>query len=269
MADRWSWASGRRADRGDQRAGAGVKYFVANAATPPARGAGRGVPLGDGRAQFQGAGSAPGAIQQGQGSVVLRLAQVQPGEVGEVGGGGLAHGGPPHRPSSAWHRNTWAGVSSLQTVPMVERTRPAGAGGPPPGGGDPAPLTAQALPGDGGSCVWPAILTAGALSLASLTLLALAAAGLARSLPPWRSRAVARAPFWGAPRRWELPCWPCWRRRWPRLPCGPALVLCGEFADFEEALYHSAVNFTTLGYGDIVCRRAGACWGRWRRSTAA
>ena len=28
--------------------------------------------------------------------------------------------------------------------------------------------------------------------------------------------------------------------------------LCGEFAEFEGAYYHSAVNFATLGYGDIV-----------------
>jgi hypothetical protein len=27
---------------------------------------------------------------------------------------------------------------------------------------------------------------------------------------------------------------------------------CGEFADFPAAFYHSAVNFTTLGYGDVV-----------------
>jgi hypothetical protein len=30
------------------------------------------------------------------------------------------------------------------------------------------------------------------------------------------------------------------------------LMACGEFGDFQTALYHSAVNFTTLGYGDIV-----------------
>jgi hypothetical protein len=29
-------------------------------------------------------------------------------------------------------------------------------------------------------------------------------------------------------------------------------VLCGEFHDFPVAFYHSAVNFTTLGYGDVV-----------------
>jgi hypothetical protein len=32
-----------------------------------------------------------------------------------------------------------------------------------------------------------------------------------------------------------------------------------EFEDFEEALYLSAVNFRTLGYGDIVLSR------RWLR----
>ncbi|PVY81028.1 ion channel [Cupriavidus alkaliphilus] len=29
-------------------------------------------------------------------------------------------------------------------------------------------------------------------------------------------------------------------------------MLLGEFADFTTALYHSGVNFATLGYGDIV-----------------
>ena len=33
-----------------------------------------------------------------------------------------------------------------------------------------------------------------------------------------------------------------------------ALLFCmlGEFSEFSEAVYHSAVNFATLGYGDIV-----------------
>ncbi|SER73830.1 Ion channel [Azotobacter beijerinckii] len=35
-------------------------------------------------------------------------------------------------------------------------------------------------------------------------------------------------------------------------------VLVGEFADFSTALYHSGVNFATLGYGDIVMSE------RWR-----
>jgi hypothetical protein len=30
------------------------------------------------------------------------------------------------------------------------------------------------------------------------------------------------------------------------------LRLCGEFTRFAEAFYHSAVNYTSLGYGDIV-----------------
>ncbi len=29
-------------------------------------------------------------------------------------------------------------------------------------------------------------------------------------------------------------------------------VLCGEFPYFGTAYYHSAVNYTTLGYGDVV-----------------
>ena len=29
-------------------------------------------------------------------------------------------------------------------------------------------------------------------------------------------------------------------------------VICGEFADFRTAYYHSAVNYTSLGYGDLI-----------------
>ncbi len=29
-------------------------------------------------------------------------------------------------------------------------------------------------------------------------------------------------------------------------------LVCGEFQDFGIAYYHSAVNYTTLGYGDII-----------------
>jgi hypothetical protein len=29
-------------------------------------------------------------------------------------------------------------------------------------------------------------------------------------------------------------------------------ILCGEFSDFATAFYHSAVNYTSLGYGDII-----------------
>ena len=30
------------------------------------------------------------------------------------------------------------------------------------------------------------------------------------------------------------------------------LMLCGEFQEFGIAYYHSAVNYTTLGYGDLL-----------------
>ena len=29
-------------------------------------------------------------------------------------------------------------------------------------------------------------------------------------------------------------------------------VICGEFSEFGVAYYHSAVNYTTLGYGDLI-----------------
>jgi hypothetical protein len=29
-------------------------------------------------------------------------------------------------------------------------------------------------------------------------------------------------------------------------------VICGEFSDFATAYYHSAVNYTSLGYGDMI-----------------
>jgi ion channel len=34
---------------------------------------------------------------------------------------------------------------------------------------------------------------------------------------------------------------------WARL-----FVICGEFREFGTAYYHSAVNYTTLGYGDLI-----------------
>ena len=43
-----------------------------------------------------------------------------------------------------------------------------------------------------------------------------------------------------------------------RLAVVMVLMLLGEFSDFSTAVYHSAVNFVTLGYGDIVMSE------RWR-----
>ena len=31
-----------------------------------------------------------------------------------------------------------------------------------------------------------------------------------------------------------------------------SVLLCGEFPEFGTAYYHSAVNYTTLGYGDVI-----------------
>lgn len=36
---------------------------------------------------------------------------------------------------------------------------------------------------------------------------------------------------------------------------GVLFVQLGEFAEYYEAIYHSCVNFTSLGYGDVVMRK--------------
>jgi hypothetical protein len=33
---------------------------------------------------------------------------------------------------------------------------------------------------------------------------------------------------------------------------GVLFIICGEFSDFGAAFYHSAVNYTSLGYGDVI-----------------
>ena len=107
--------------------------------------------------------------------------------------------------------------------------------------------------------MWPAILFACGLSLANLTLLALAAAGLIRFLLPLTSRAGSRAPFWGGASVLGAALLALMISTLAQIALwAGAFLLCGEFADFEDAFYHSAVNFTTLGYGDIVMSR------RWR-----
>jgi hypothetical protein len=45
------------------------------------------------------------------------------------------------------------------------------------------------------------------------------------------------------------------------------LVLCGEFQELGSAYYHPAVNYATLGYGDVLMTPRGVCWVRWRRRT--
>jgi hypothetical protein len=37
---------------------------------------------------------------------------------------------------------------------------------------------------------------------------------------------------------------------------GSLFLALGEFTEFYEAVYHSAVNFASLGYGDIVMSKS-------------
>ena len=45
-------------------------------------------------------------------------------------------------------------------------------------------------------------------------------------------------------------------------------VLCGEFHSFAIAFFHSAVNYTTLGYGDLIMTPSWELLGRWKQPTA-
>jgi Ion channel len=49
---------------------------------------------------------------------------------------------------------------------------------------------------------------------------------------------------------------------------GMLFVVLGEFSDVYEAIYHSAVNFASLGYGDIVMSKAWKLLGPLEASAA-
>jgi hypothetical protein len=104
--------------------------------------------------------------------------------------------------------------------------------------------------------MWPEIFSAAALSLTNLMLSALAAAGLVRILPRLANRALARAPFWGGTAVLGIALLALLLTALAQIAVwATAFVLCGEFADFETGFYHSSVNFTTLGYGDVIMSR--------------
>ena len=49
---------------------------------------------------------------------------------------------------------------------------------------------------------------------------------------------------------------------------GVLSVRLGEFMELYETAYHSAVNFASLCFGDIVMRKQWNCSVRWKPSTA-
>jgi len=42
-------------------------------------------------------------------------------------------------------------------------------------------------------------------------------------------------------------------------------MIGGQFQEFGAAYYHSAVNYSTLGYGDVIMRFHGSCWAHSRQ----
>jgi hypothetical protein len=95
----------------------------------------------------------------------------------------------------------------------------------------------------------PAILLATALLLACFAVQALAAAGLVRVIPVLRRRAGPAAPFRGNAAALAVTVLALHVAGLTQITLwGGAFWLCGEFADFEAAFYHSADNFTSLGH---------------------
>jgi len=77
-----------------------------------------------------------------------------------------------------------------------------------------------------------------------------------RFLLPAVGRVAVRAPFWGASAVLGTVLTALLATALTQIALSAAaFLLCGEFVDFEAVFYHSAVNFTTLGYGDIVISR--------------
>jgi hypothetical protein len=101
--------------------------------------------------------------------------------------------------------------------------------------------------------MWVA-LGVGALTLAlGMAVQSLATALVLRTVIGMAHRGYAGARFWSAIAILEVTAVVLFGALLVQVALWAGVfVLCGEFGDYEAAFYHSAVNYTTLGYGDIV-----------------
>lgn len=103
------------------------------------------------------------------------------------------------------------------------------------------------------------LLVAAPVMLACLVLQALAVAVCLRRYARFRNDWQGREPLWVDVAMLSAIMLVTLLGNFAQVTIWAALfMLLGEFADFGKALYHSAVNFSTLGYGDIVMSE------RWR-----
>ena len=99
----------------------------------------------------------------------------------------------------------------------------------------------------------PVILLAAAVFAVNLSVQALAISGLLHLATPAVRRLVARHDFWGRAVALEVTILVLLMTILVQVGTWAVVFLwLEEFPDYQTAFYHSAVNFTTLGYGDLV-----------------
>jgi hypothetical protein len=101
--------------------------------------------------------------------------------------------------------------------------------------------------------ILPAVFLASAVFAVNLTVQALSATTLVRVVMPWSHRLAQRWAFWGRIAALEITLLLLLVTILLQIGVWAGVFLyLGQFADYQTAFYHSAVNFTTLGYGDLV-----------------
>jgi len=99
----------------------------------------------------------------------------------------------------------------------------------------------------------PAILLAAVVFAVNLSVQALAISGLLHLAGPAVRRLIARHDFWGRAVALEMTILVLLMTMLVQIGTWAVVFLwLGEFPDYQTSFYHSAVNFTTLGYGDLV-----------------
>jgi len=104
--------------------------------------------------------------------------------------------------------------------------------------------------------ILPAILLAIVVFAFNLSIQALAAAALVRLVFPWGASVIRRRQFLGRVALLEATMLVLLLTILLQVGVWAAVfVYLNQFPDFQTAFYHSGVNFTTLGYGDLVMSR--------------
>lgn len=107
--------------------------------------------------------------------------------------------------------------------------------------------------------IWSNTVAAAAVFLITLTIQGLVSVALLRGISQIAVKVMPKLPFWGGVLMLESTLLALLISALLQIAVwAGAFVLSGEFNEYQTAFYHSAVNFTTLGYGDIVMSE------RWR-----